>query len=71
MIRSIRYSIDVIQQDDGSTQAIWKQVITGLNSEGDNFVAGFKDEAYYSKMRMLQNMINHFLRTGEMLKIMG
>ena len=34
-IRSIRYSIDVIQQDDGSAQAIWKQVITGLNSEGD------------------------------------
>ena len=69
-IRSIRYSIDVIQQDDGSAQAIWKQVITGLNYEGDQFVAGFTDEAYYSEMRILQNMINHFLRTGEMLKIM-
>ncbi len=69
-IRSIRYSIDVIQQDDGSTHAIWKQVITGLNPEGDNFVAGFTDEAYFNEMGILQNMINHFLRTGEMLKIM-
>lgn len=69
-IRSIRYCIDVIQQEDGSTKAIWKQVITGLNSEGDNLVAGFTDEAYYGEMSMLQNMINHFLKTGEMLKIM-
>lgn len=68
-IRSIRYCIDLIQQDDGSTQAIWKQVITALNSNGDNFIAGFTDEAYYGELRILQNMINHFLKTGEMLKI--
>ena len=69
-IRSIRYSISVIKQDDRSSQAIWKQVITGLNPEGDNFVDSSTDEAYYSEMRILQNMINHFLKTGKMLKIM-
>ncbi len=69
-IRSIRYCINVIQQEDGTTQAIWKQVITGLNSEGDNLVAAFTDEAYYGEMRILQNMMNHFFKTGEMLKIM-
>jgi hypothetical protein len=69
-IRSMRYSISVIAQDDGSTQAIWKQVITGLNPEGNKFVDSLTDEAYYSEMKTLQNMINHFLKTGEMLKIM-
>ena len=69
-IRSIRYCINVIQQDDGSTQAIWKQVITALNTDGDNFVTRLTDDAYYGEMKILQNMINHFLKTGEMLKIM-
>jgi len=69
-IRSIMYGIEVTQQDGGSSQAVWKQVITGLNPEGDNFVAGYRDEAYYEEMGVLQKMINHFLKTGEMLKIM-
>ncbi|MBE0584104.1 MAG: hypothetical protein IH612_10145 [Desulfofustis sp.] len=69
-IRSIRYCIDIIHQDDGSTQALWEQVITGLNSAGDDFVAGFTDEKYYNEMMVLQNMLNHFLKTGEMLKIL-
>ena len=69
-LRSIRYSIELIQQENGSTQAKWKQIITGLNAEGDVFVAGLTDEAYVGKMRALQNMINHYLKTGGMLKIM-
>jgi hypothetical protein len=69
-LRSIRYSIELIQQENGSTQANWKQIVTGLNSEGDIFVAGLIDEAYHRKMKTLQNMINHYLKTGEMLKIM-
>lgn len=68
-IRSIRYSIGLTQQDDENTQAIWKQVITGLNPEGDIFVTGFTDETYRKEMSMLQKMLNHFLKTGEILKI--
>lgn len=69
-IRSIRYSIEIIQQDGESSHAVWKQVITGLNTEGDNFVNNYRDEAYYEEMRILQNMLNHFLKTGETLKFM-
>jgi hypothetical protein len=69
-LRSIRYSIELNQQDNGSTQAKWEQVITGLNSEGDVFVAGLTDETFFERMETLQNMINHYLKTGEMLKIM-
>jgi len=68
-IRSIRYSIELTQQENKTTQALWKQIITGLNTEGDNFVASYKDEAYHEEMRTLEKMINHFIKTKEMLKI--
>jgi hypothetical protein len=32
-------------------------------------VEGFADEAYDRKMESLEMMVNHFLRAGEMLKI--
>lgn len=44
-------------------------MITGLNPAGDNFVAGYRNEAYYEEMGILQNMISHFLKTGEMLEL--
>lgn len=69
-LRGIRYGIALSQRDDGSSKAVWTQVITGLNPDGDKFVAGCKDEAFRKKMGMLENMLNHFLKTGEMLKVM-
>ncbi len=66
-IRSIRYRIEITPQGDKSSQALWKQVITGLNPQGDDFVKGCRDEAYYEEMGILQNMLNHFLKTGEMM----
>jgi len=69
-LRSIRYSITLIQQENGTTQATWSQVITGLSSEGDIFVAGLTDEAFHGRMKILQNMINHYLKTGEMMEVM-
>ena len=68
-LRSIRYCIELVQQENGNTLAEWKQIITGLNSDGDNFVGGLRDEAYHGKMRALQNMINYYLETGNMLKV--
>lgn len=70
-LRSIRYSIKLNHQEDGLTQAIWKQVITGLNTDGDAFVANYTETNYSELMERLQNMINHYLKTGEMLKIMA
>jgi hypothetical protein len=68
-IRSIRYTIKLARQENGNTQATWEQVITGLNKEGDDFVAGYTDDKYNDTMNLLKNMINHYLKTGEMLKI--
>ena len=69
LIKAIRYNIKLMQKDDGSTKATWEQVITALNDEGDDFVANYTDDKYNDTMNLLQNMINHYLKTGEMLKV--
>lgn len=68
--RCMRYSIELRQRDDGTTVALWQQVITSLSAEGEKFVAGCRDEAFHQKMGMLQTMLNHFLKTSSMLRIM-
>lgn len=68
--RSIRYFIELLQQKNRTTQAQWQQIITGLSPEGGIFVAGLTDGPYHKRMKMLGKMINHYLKTGEMLKIM-
>ncbi|HNX90601.1 MAG TPA: hypothetical protein PKY78_09075 [Candidatus Omnitrophota bacterium] len=68
-LRSIRYSIEIISQQRGSSRAIWKQVITGLNKEGDDFVNSITDVTYNEEMALLEKMINHFLKTGDLMKL--
>lgn len=70
-LRSIRYSITLLSLPNGCTRALWTQVITGLNAEGDAFVAGVTDEGFTAEMRVLEQMLNHYLKTGEMLRIMS
>jgi hypothetical protein len=68
-IRTIRYLITLRQTGEGRTEAEWRQMITGLNDEGDLFVKSLSDEAYGQRMQMLERMLNHFLTTGKMLKL--
>ena len=51
----------------GTTTAKWKQIITGLNEEGNRLLAGLTDEAYQQKISVLERLLNHYLTTGEML----
>ena len=67
-IRAIRYAIILRQVGEGRTEAEWRQIITGLNDEGDRFVKGLSDEAYRQRMQVLEQMLNHYLTTGQMLK---
>jgi hypothetical protein len=67
-MRAIRYTISLRQTGEGKTEAEWQQVITGLNAEGDRFVEGLSDEEFKHRVQMLQQMLNHYLTTGQMLK---
>jgi len=67
-IRAIRYTITLRQIGDGKTESEWQQVITGLNDEGDKSVSSFSDGEFKRRMQMLQQMLNYYLTTGQMLK---
>jgi hypothetical protein len=66
--RVIRYTITLAGSDDGTTTAEWKQVATGLNAEGNRSAEGLTDEAFRQKIQSLEQRLNHFLATGQMLK---
>lgn len=65
--RSMRYAIRLSDNGDGTTTAVWDQVLTGLNAEGNARVEEFSSVDYGSRMKELEVMINHYLKTGKML----
>jgi hypothetical protein len=66
--RVIRYGITLTDNGDGTTEAQWKQTLTGLNDEGNRFVNSLTDEAYQQRIAGLERRLNHYLTTGEMLR---
>lgn len=67
-IRAIRYTITLRQLGDKKTESEWQQVVTGLNDEGDKSVSSFSDGEFKQRVQMLQQMLNYYLTTGQMLK---
>jgi hypothetical protein len=67
-LRSLRYSLSLARNDDGTTKLAWTQIFTGLSPEGDDFIKGLSDSAYRQRMATRERQINHFLATGKMLK---
>jgi hypothetical protein len=68
-IRAIRYTITLEETGAGGTEAIWRQVITGLDAPGDAFVEQLSDAAFRTRMSALEQMLNHYLTTGRMLRL--
>ena len=44
-------------------------MFTGLNDDGNAFVADMTEEKFLDQMQGLETMLKHYLATGEMLKI--
>jgi hypothetical protein len=68
-IRAIRYTIVLRQAGEGRTEAEWRQLITGLNEQGNRWAEGLSDSDFAHRMQMLERMLNHYLKTGRMLKV--
>jgi hypothetical protein len=66
-IRAIRYTITLRQFGEGKTEAEWRQIVTGLDDEGDRLVEGLSNDAFKKRMEALKGMLNHFMSTGKML----
>ena len=65
-LRVMRYTIE-LQRGACGTEAVWAQVVTGLNAEGDRFVQAMSDEAFTRRMAALERKLEHYLATGRML----
>jgi hypothetical protein len=68
-LRVMRYTIELHPLGPGGTEAVWTQVITALNAEGDRFVRSLSDDAFALRMTELERMLNHYLATARMLKL--
>jgi hypothetical protein len=67
-LRAIRYTIRLLENAEKQTEADWRQIVTGLNEEGNSFVRDLDEEAFRKRMGQLEAMLNHYLSTGRMLR---
>lgn len=69
-MRTTRYEI-VLREEHNGTSIVWHQEITGLTPRGNELVAGVTDERFLELMVPLNNMLAHYLETGEALPAAG
>ena len=68
-LRTIRYDIYLEPQGDGTTRLLWEQEITALNEEGDRYVASQRQEDFESLIGKVEQMLEHYLTTGQALRM--
>ena len=44
-------------------------MITSLNNDGNLFIGNNSEEEFRKKIKGLENKLNHYLTTGEMLRV--
>lgn len=67
--RVIRHSISLIECENNTTKAVWEQLTTSLNSEGNIFIENFPDEEYTDMVKRIEKMLNYYLLKGIMLHL--
>jgi len=65
----IKYTITLTDNNNGTTTTKWEQMITSLNNDGNLFIGNNSEEEFRKKIKGLENKLNHYLTTGEMLRV--
>ncbi|MBI5248949.1 MAG: hypothetical protein HY912_05590 [Desulfomonile tiedjei] len=65
----MKLDISLQERGDDSTDMSWTNNFTGLTPEGNEFIANYDGETYAAAMQGLFAALEHYLRTGQMLKI--
>lgn len=68
-LRIIRYNITLTANRDGTTTAMWDQIVTAVNEEGNEHLATLTDEKYRAEIVRLEKLLNYFLQTGKALPV--
>lgn len=69
-LRVIKYGFTLEDIGNNSTHLGVYQQITSLCPEGDRFVDDFSDQDFYDEMDTIFHLLDYYLRTGKMKKIM-
>ena len=66
-LRAVRFEI-AIEPDGDGTMLTWTQHLTSLRPDGDAVVAAMTRERFAARIARLEQMLDHYLRTGTMLR---
>ncbi len=64
----IRFSINLLNENDGTTIAEWRQITTALNEEGEKLIEKYTEENYTAEKKELEEILNYYLTTNKMYK---
>jgi len=62
-----RLDVALTASQDGSMVS-WTHTYTGLSEAGNLWISRLTDEAYRTEKAILEKLLNHYLKTGTMLK---
>ncbi len=67
--RTVKMEIVLEELPGGRTRSLWRHELTGLDPEGNAWVAQYGNETHAREMGMCLDMLAHFLDTGRMLPL--
>ena len=63
-----KLGVELKAEEQDNTTAVWTHTYTALTEKGNEFIDNFTDEAFQKRMSRLEESLEHFCRTGEMLE---
>jgi len=66
-LRITRLDIHLAGDGPEGTIATWTQTMTALSPEGNSYIDRYGDSSYSQEIRIIAEMLNHYLQTGTML----
>lgn len=63
-----RMDVSLADNGDGSSTLHWTRTVTGLSENGDQILDHMGGEFFRERMDWLIDSLNHYLKTGKMLK---
>jgi hypothetical protein len=70
-LRITRLDIHLAGDGPDRTIATWTQTMTALSPEGNSYIDHYGDSSYSQEIRIIEEMLNHYLQTGTMLNAAG
>lgn len=65
----VKLDIRLTPTAPGRSDVLWRKVFTGLSEEGNRVVETLAEKQFVTETRMIEKMLNHFLKTGQLLAL--